>query len=179
MKRILSVIVLGAGLLLAGNASAQMKAAYISVDNMVSIMPETAKIDTLLERYQTDSINPQYAQIVSLYQYKDSVYKDSLHPAPAAVKKQIEQELPTLIYQIQNWQQIVNQALEAKQNELLAPIYRKVYDAIKAVAKEKGYTHVFTKEAFLVAPDADDLITAVAAKLKVAIPKNNTQGAVK
>lgn len=159
-----------AGLLLAGTASAQMKAGYISVDNMVSIMPETAKIDTLLDRYQSDSINPQYAQIVSLYQYKDSVYRDSLK-TPSAVRKQIEQELPSLIYQIQNWQQIVNQALEAKQNELLAPIYRRVYDAIKLVAKEKGYTHVFSKEAFLVAPDGDDMIAAVAAKLKVAIPK--------
>lgn len=164
---------LTAGLFMASSAGAQMKAGYISVDNMVSLMPETSKIDSLLERYQNDSINPQYAQIVSLYQYKDSVYRDSVK-TPPAVRKQIEQELPSLIYQIQNWQQIVNQAMESKQNELLAPIYRKVYDAIKLVAKEKGYTHVFSKEAFLVAPDGDDMIAAVAAKLKVALPKPNT-----
>jgi outer membrane protein len=175
MKKFLTVFAFAMGLLLAGNAGAQMKAGYISVDNMVGIMPETAKIDSLLERYQADSINPQYAQIVSLYQYKDSVYRDSIK-TPPAVRKQIEQELPTLIYQIQNWQQIVNQAVEAKQNELLAPIYRKVYDAIKLVAKEKGYTHVFSKEAFLVAPDGDDMIAAVAAKLKVAIPKATPAG---
>ena len=156
-------------------AGAQTKLGYISVDNMVGLMPETAKLDSLLERYQADSINPQYAQIVSLYQYKDSVYRDSLK-TPPAVRKQIEQELHTLIYQIQNWQQIVNQANEAKQNELLAPIYKKVYDAIKLVAKEKGYTHVFNKEAFLVAPDGDDMITAVAAKLKVPIPKGTPTG---
>jgi outer membrane protein len=136
---------------------------------MVQLMPETAKLDSLLERYQADSINPQYAQIVSLYQYKDSVYRDSLK-TPPAVRKQIEQELPTLIYPIQNWQTIVNQAIEAKQNELLAPLYRKVYDAIKAVAKEKGYTHVLNKEALLVAPEGDDMIVLVAAKLKVKLP---------
>ena len=175
MKKFLTVFALVTGLLSAGNAGAQMKAGYISVDNMVGIMPETAKLDSMLERYQNDSINPQYAQIVSLYQYKDSVYRDSLK-TPPAVRKQIEQELPTLIYQIQNWQDIVKQAMDAKQNEFLAPIYRKVYDAIKLVAKEKGYTHVFTKEAFLVAPDADDMISAVAAKLKVAIPKATPVG---
>ena len=169
MKRILTVIAVVAALSFSTTAGAQ-KMGYISVDNMVGLMPETTKIDSLLERFQTDSINPQYAQIVSLYQYKDSVYRDSLK-TPAAVRKQIEQELPTLIYQIQNWQQIVNQATENKQNELLAPIYKKVYDAIKLVAKEKGYTHVFNKEAFLIAPDGDDMITAVAAKLKVTIPK--------
>ena len=171
MKKILTVVLVAAGLLAAGSSDAQMKVGYIRIDDMVQLMPETAKIDSLLERYQADSINPQYAQIVTLYQYKDSVYKDSVHPAPPAVKKQIEQELPTLIYQIQNWQQIVNQALQSKQDELLAPIYRKVYDAIKLVAKEKGYTHVMSKEALLVAPDGDDMLAAVAAKLKVTIPK--------
>lgn len=170
MKKFLSLMIVSAGFLFATEASAQIKIGYIKMDDMVSLMPETARLDSLLERYQADSINPQYSQIVSLYQYKDSVYRDSLK-TPSAVRKQIEQELPTLIYQIQNWQQIVNQALEAKQNELLAPIYRKVYDAIKAVAKEKGYTHVVSKEALLIAPDGDDMIAAVAAKLKVTIPK--------
>ena len=176
MKKFLSLVVLGSVMLLAADAGAQnMKIGYIKIDDMVSLMPETGRIDSLLERYQQDSINPQYAQIVSLYQYKDSVYRDSLK-TPAVVRKQIEQELPSLIYQIQNWQQIVNQAMEAKQNEFLAPIYRKVYDAIKAVAKEKGYTHVVSKEALLIAPDGDDMIAAVAAKLKVTIPKNTTGG---
>jgi outer membrane protein len=170
MKKIFSVAVLAIALLVAGDTNAQTKIGYISIDNMVRIMPQTSKIDSLLERYQADSINPQYAQIVSLYQYKDSVYRDSLK-TPVAVRKQIEQELPTLIYQIQNWQTIVNQAMEARQNELLAPIYNKVYDAIKLVAKEKGYTHVINKESLLVAPDGDDMITAVAAKLKVTLPK--------
>lgn len=170
MKKFFTVLTLAAGLLLAESATAQSKFGYISVDNVVGLMPETGKLDSLLERYQADSINPQYAQIVSLYQYKDSVYRDSVK-TPPAVRKQIEQELPTLIYQIQNWQQIVNQAIEAKQNELLAPIYRKVYDAIKLVAKEKGYTHILTKESLLVAPEADDIILLVAAKLKISVPK--------
>jgi outer membrane protein len=169
MKKIFTVVIVAAGLLFAANVNAQSKIGYISVETMVRIMPETAKLDSLLERYQADSINPQYAQIVSLYQYKDSVYRDSLK-TPAAVRKQIEQELPTLIYQIQNWQQIVNQALESKQNELLEPIYKKVYDAIRAVAKEKGYVHIMNKEALLVAPEADDIIVLVANKLKVKLP---------
>lgn len=175
MKKFLTAVVLATGLLFANNANAQMKIGYIRIDDMVSIMPETAKIDSLLERYQADSINPKYAQIVALYQYKDSVYRDSLK-TPSIVRKQIEEELPSLIYQIQNWQQIVNQALETRQNEFLAPIYKKVYDAIKLVAKEKGYTHVLTKEALLVAPDGDDMIAAVAAKLKVPIPKPGAGG---
>jgi len=175
MKKFLTAVVVAASLLMGGQANAQMKIGYIKIDDMVAIMPETQRIDSLLERFQTDSINPKYAQIVSLYQYKDSVYRDSLK-TPPAVRKQIEEELPGLIYQIQNWQQLVNQAMENKQNEYLAPIYRKVYEAIRVVAKEKGYTHVLSKEALLIAPDADDMIALVAAKLKVPLPKPNAGG---
>jgi outer membrane protein len=171
MKKFLSVIVLASGLFFANSAAAQVKIGYIRIDDLVGLMPETAKLDSLLDRYQADSINPQYAQIIATYQYKDSIYKDTLHPAPAAVKKQIEQELPQYLYQIQNWQQLVNQALQAKQDELLAPIYKKVYDAVKLVAKEKGYSHVVSKEALLVAPDQDDISLLVATKLKLNIPK--------
>jgi len=170
MKKFFIVFAVVAGLLYSGSVGAQTKIGYISVDYVVSLIPETAKLDSLLSRYQADSVNQQYAQIVSLYQYKDSVYRDSIHKAPPAVLKQIEQELPGLVYQIQNWQSIAQQLTENKQNELLAPIYRKVYDAIKVVAKEKGYTHVFNKEAFLVAPDGDDMLILVAAKLKVKVP---------
>jgi outer membrane protein len=171
MKKFLSVIVLASGLFFANSAAAQVKIGYIRIDDLVGLMPETAKLDSLLDRYQADSINPQYAQIIATYQYKDSIYKDTLHPAPTAVKKQIEQELPQYLYQIQNWQQLVNQALQAKQDELLAPIYKKVYDAVKLVAKEKGYSHVVSKEALLVAPDQDDISLLVATKLKLNIPK--------
>ena len=158
-----------AGLLCAGTADAQTKIGYISVDNMVGLMPEVSKIDSLLTRYQIDSLNPEYASLLSRYQFKDSVYRDSVK-TPSAVRKEIEKELPTMVYQLQNWDKIVDQATQNKQNELLEPIYRKVYDAIKLVAKEKGYSHVFNKEAFLVAPEGDDMIAAVAAKLKIKLP---------
>jgi len=174
MKKFFTVCAVAVSVLYSIDANAQTKIGYVSVDYVVSLIPETAKLDSIISRYQADSVNQQYAQIVSLYQYKDSVYRDSIHKAPPAVLKQIEQELPGLVYQIQNWQSISQQLTENKQNELLAPIYRKVYDAIKAVAKEKGYSHVFNKEAFLVAPEGDDMLLLVAAKLKLKVPPAQT-----
>ena len=170
MKNVVVILAMVGLLGVAGTASAQTKIGYISVENVLSLMPEVSKFDSILSRYQADSINPQYASLIQTYQYKDSMYKDTLKPPPPAVKKQLEEELPQLINTIQNWQQIVNQAMEAKQNELLAPLYRKIYDAIRAVAKEKGYTHVLNKDSLLVAPDADDMVAAVAAKLKLSLP---------
>ncbi|HNU89285.1 MAG TPA: OmpH family outer membrane protein, partial [Ferruginibacter sp.] len=65
----------------------------------------------------------------------------------------------------------------------IAPVREKAMDAIKAVAKEKGYSYVIDEStnAILVAPPGDDLLPAVKAKLgikdapaaKPATPKNN------
>lgn len=168
----LKALVVAACFLVAGNvAMAQTKIAYISVDQVVALMPATAKIDSLLGQYRADSIQPEYTRLIVNYQFKDSVYRDSVR-TPKAVRDEVAKELPGYIYQIQNWSQIEQQALEAKQNEYLAPIYRQVYDAIKAIAKEKGYTHVMSREAFIVMPDADNLFTAVTQRLKLKVPPN-------
>ena len=168
MKK-LKVLAIVVSLLVTGSAMAQTKFGYIRVDDVVALMPATAKLDSLLEKYQTDSIQPEYARLITDYQWNDSIYRDSLR-TPPSVRGEIAKKLPGYIYQIQNWQQISQQALEAKQNQLLAPIYTEVYAAIKAVAKEKGYTHVLNKEAFLVAPEGDDMIVLVATKLKLKLP---------
>ena len=176
MKK-LKLFTLALSLLIGAGAGAQMKAAFISIDNMVALMPETGKIDSLLDRYQADSLQPRYNYTLSEYLRKDSIVsgKDSAK-TPVSVRAKIRQEMQNDVYELQNWQAIVQQAQESKQNQLLAPIYKEVFAAVQQVAKEKGYTHVFNKEALLVAPDADDIITHVAQKLKVKVPPQLLQG---
>ena len=154
----------------AGTVMAQ-KSGYIRVDAIVSLMPETAKLDSLLRKYQADSLNPQFAYMVQEYNRKDSIAngKDSLK-TPSSVRQQIRQELEQLAYSIQNWQQLQQQYLQGKQQELLEPIYRKVDGAIQAVAKEGNYAYVFNSEALLVMPPGDDLLPLVAKKLNLKLP---------
>lgn len=151
-------------------ASAQ-KSGYISIDQVVSLMPEVKKIDSLLQKYQADSLNPQFTYMLGEYNRKDSMVntKDSVKYA-ATVRSQVRQELEGLAYQLQNWQTIVQNALQAKQNDLLEPIYVKAMNALNAVAKESGYAYVYNKEALLVAPPGDDLLPLVAKKLNLKLP---------
>lgn len=155
--------------LTSGSAMAQ-KTGYISVDQVVSQMPETKKLDSLLRKFQADSLNPQFSYMVSEYNRKDSMVstKDSAKLS-AAVKAQIRQELEGYAYQIQNWQAIVQQQLQGKQQQLLEPIYRKVETAIQTAAKENGYAYVLNREALLVMPPADDLFPVVAKKLNLKV----------
>ena len=85
------------------------------------------------------------------------MYRDSLK-TPASVRKTLETELQNLIYQIQNWDNIKQQVIQNKQEQLLRPIYDKAYKAIQDVAKEKGYGYVYAKESLLVAPPGDDIL---------------------
>jgi outer membrane protein len=163
--------------IIGGSANSQMKVGYISITDMVSLMPETAKIDTLLNKYQTDSLQPEYSYTLSEYLRKDSMVNGSdSEKVPPTVRATVREELQELGYKLQNWQAYAQQLTENKQQVLLAPIYRKVIDAIKQVAKEKGYTHVFNKESFIVAPEGDDMILLVAEKLKVKLPPQLQQG---
>ena len=170
MNKIKVFVVAAIIMLTAGSAMAQ-KTGYIRVDDVVMLMPEVSKLDTAMQRYQADSLNPQFSYMVSEYNRKDSLIngKDSLK-TPASVRAQVRQELEGLAYQIQNWQNIAQNAMQNKQQELLEPIYRKAISAIQQVAKENGYGYVYTKEALLVAPPADDLLPLVAKKLNLKLP---------
>jgi outer membrane protein len=154
----------------AGSASAQ-KTGYISLDNLVALMPEVGKIDTLLKKYQADSINGEFASIIQEYNYKDSLLnKTDTTKMPVALRKQYRTDLEGIAYQVQNWQAISQNAMQGKQNELLEPVYRKAMAALNQVAKEKGYTFVYNQEVLLVAPPADDLLPMVAQKLNIKLP---------
>lgn len=174
MKKIISVAILALGLLTATTSKAQ-KIGYIRIDDMVQLMPEAAKIDTALSKYQADSLNGTLNNIVQEYQYKDSMLtKVDTSKTPKPVLNQLRNDVNVLAYQIQNWQTLAGQAYQAKEQQMYAPIYEKVINTIRAVAKEKGYTYVLSKDVFLVAPDGDDILPVVAAKLGVKIP-NSTQ----
>jgi outer membrane protein len=168
MKK-LKVLAVAFSLLVTGGSMAQVKIAYLDAETLLYMMPETAKADSIVQQYRVDTIQPEYTSLLTNYKFQDSIYRDTQN-VPKAVRDQAAKQLPSYIYQIQNWDQIVQQAVEAKQNELLGPVYKRLNDAINAVAKEKGYTFVLSRNAVLVAPDADNIIALVAKKLNLTLP---------
>lgn len=163
----------------AGNVQAQgQKSAYINMDQMLSIMPEVGKIDTLLKKFQTDSLNTEFAGLIQDYNYRDSMLnKTDTTKMPPAVKREHRQQLEQIAYQVQNWQQISQNVMQSKQQELLAPVYQKIYAAINQVAKESGYGYVYKEEALILAPPADNLLPLVAKKLNVKLPTQDNGAA--
>lgn len=161
-----------------GTVNAQQKAGYFNIETMISLMPEVGRIDTLLQRFQTDSLNAEFASLVQDFQYKDSLLtKTDTNKIPPATRRQYRRDLEGTTYQVQNWQQISQNVMQNKQQELLAPVYQKVYAALNQVAKENNYGFVYREEALLVAPPGDNLLPLVARKLNVKLPTNPNQPA--
>lgn len=166
-----------AAVIVAGSSVQAQKSGYISVEQVVSLMPEISKIDTALQKFQSDSLNTEFASLIQEYNYKDSILtKTDTTKIPAPVKRQHRQDLEQIAYQVQNWQQISQNVMQSKQQQLLAPVYQKVMKAINDVAKENGYGFVYNQEVLLVAPPSDNLLPLVARKLNVKLPTNANQG---
>ena len=176
MKK-LKVFVVAVCLIIAANEATAQKIGYIDLETVISVMPEAGKIDTLLQMYQQDSVNSQFKMVMEDYTYKDSLLnKADTSKMPSGVKQQIRHELNGLISTIQNWQGLAERAMQAKQAQLVQPLYKKAYAALQAAAKEGGYTQVVTRDAFLIAPTADDLFPAVAKKLGIKLPPQYKPG---
>lgn len=165
------VLLIAAAFLFSSSAVMAQKTGYIDVNTVIQIMPDAARIDSMMERFQQDSLGKQFESLVRDYKYRDSILssKDTL-TMPASVKLQHQQTLQNVAYQIQNWQSISQQYYQAKQNQYLEPVYRKVMSAVQAVAKEKGYSYVYDKAVLIIGPTADDLLPAVAQRLNIKVP---------
>lgn len=165
------LFLIAAFLVFSSSAAMAQKTGYIDVNVVIQIMPDAAKIDSLMNKFQADSLSEEFATLVRDYKYRDSILgsKDTL-TMPASVKAQHQQTLQNVAYQINNWQTISQQYYQTKQNQYLEPVYRKVMKAIQDVAKEKGYTYIYDKSVLIVGPTGDDLLPAVAQKLNIKIP---------
>lgn len=176
MKKVFSFIAITSVLFLFGSvAKAQNKFGHASIEDVVSIMPDIKKADSILQKFRQDSLDNTLPFYVSEYKRKDSIAKS---PAtPAAIKQTVEQEANQYLSIIQNWDQFRQAEMQRKQQEILNPYFTKAFELINTVAKESGYTWVFKQDALLVAPHTDDLLPLIAKKLGVKLPPANTPAA--
>jgi len=149
--------------------NAQTKIGYISTEELVSIMPETAKADSNLQQYRTALIQNAQEKQSSLETAIEKFNKDS-STMTISVKDVKRGELQKMLNDLQSEDQRIQQQLQQRQQELIAPINKKAFDAIQAVAKENGYSYIFEKGALLVAPPGEDVLPLVAKKLNVKVP---------
>lgn len=178
MKKLLFVCVaFAASLLFTNTASAQaVKIGYFDEETILYALPEYGKVDTLLNIYRTDSIGADYQFRYAEYQRADSAYRKDSATMPASLRGVREKELLEKRYYLVNWQQISQEMMQNKMNQLLAPLRQKIAVALKAIVAENKYTLVMNESAlipdfYVQKPLADNLTLRVALRLKIPVPK--------
>ncbi|MFT3681992.1 MAG: OmpH family outer membrane protein [Ferruginibacter sp.] len=151
---------------LVGTANAQGKIGYISTEELIGSMPEAEKANTSLQEYQ-GSLQEQGTEYLKEYLEKDSVFRADSAKYSAAVKELKIKDLNELGQKVQGWNQTMQQLMQQKTQELLAPMRTKAYETIKTVAKESGYAYILDAQAILVGPPGDDILPLVKKKLGI------------
>ena len=179
MKKFFTVVLFASGLMMAATqVKAQGKFGYISSQELISIMPETRKADSALTEFRTALIQSATDKQNAFYAAIDKFNKDSATYSET-VKSVKRADLAKMSNDLAGEEERIQEALQAKRNELITPINKKAYDAIQAVAKEGTFTYVFEKEAILVAPPGEDILPLVAKKLNIKMPTAPAGGAPK
>jgi len=164
MKKLIVAAVMALGIF---NASAQnTKIGYISLDELIGVMPEAEKADGELKEYQA-SLAQQGQDMMKELGDKDSLFvRDSakLSPSMREIKRN---ELISLYQKVQGWNQQAQDMYQQKLQEKVAPLRDKAMQTVKAVAKENGYTYVLDANSVMVGPPGDDLIELVKKKLGI------------
>ncbi len=169
MKNFFCFAILVAGLsIVAGRAAAQNKIGYISLQELITAMPEFKKANDDMADQQK-ALQGQATDMQAEFSRKDSIMNvDSLKWTPA-MRDIKRKELNELYLKIVNFNQQAQQILAQKEQQLLAPIQQKAVQTTQAVAKENGYAYILSKEQLIAFPATDDLLPLVAKKLNLTI----------
>ena len=152
--------------------SAQSKSGYISIDEVVQLMPEYKK--SMADIAQFDSaLQINYGETLKELNRQDSIFKADSVKMGNAVKIANKEKMKKLLVELQGFEQSYQQQMQQKQEELMAPVAQKANQLISEVAKANGYAYVFRKEALIVSPEGDDILPLVKKKLgaSAGVPK--------
>jgi outer membrane protein len=163
MKKLFLAGVMALGIF---SASAQNKIGYISLDELIGVMPEAGKADAELKDYQA-SLGQQGQDMMKDLSAKDSLFvRDSAKLSPS-MKEIKRNELIALYQRVQGWQQQAQDLYQQKAQEKIVPLRTKAMEAIRQVAKENGYAYILDVNSVIVAPPGDDVIGLVKKKMGI------------
>jgi len=177
MKNLLKIGVVALGMFLTiGTINAQQKFGHINSADLLQSMPEMKTADATFQTFakakQTslELMGAERQKLVTTYEEK---YK-TLSEANRAT---LEKELTTLGASIQDLerritdeQEKAQEEMTTKRSEIYQPVFKKAEDAVKAVAKEKGFTYVFdvSQPGVVYFDGGIDMLNDVKAKLGIA-----------
>ena len=143
-----------------------LKIGYTNVEYILLQLPESKQIESELKTHSTQLEN-QLKGKYNEYEAKLQAYEKGAATMDKTIREDKEKELMNLNNSIQEFQRNAQMSLQQKEKSLVDPVITKIDKAIKDVAKENGYTYVFSNQALLAGPEDGDISPLVLKKLGV------------
>jgi len=148
------------------------KYGHLNFGNLIELMPETEAADAELETFQADLI-AEGRKMAETFQEEYGAFVTAVQGGEVPPKEQQakQQELQNKQQQIVAFEQELVQKVQAKRQELLAPIVERAEKVIAEVAKENGYVMIFDTSSFnaiLFAEAAEDIMPTIKARMGIA-----------
>ncbi|NPA35588.1 MAG: OmpH family outer membrane protein [Chlorobi bacterium] len=168
--KLIKIFILTILVTLAGKATAQeLKFGHINIQQLVAELPEKQAADAQLHaeaqklqdqlKVMSEDLDKKYADYLA--------QRDSL---PDLIRATKEKEIQDLDTRIKQYNQMAQQTLAQKEQQLLQPIIQKVQKAITEVGQEQGLIYIFDISSQVVVYHSDksiDCAPLVKAKLGV------------
>lgn len=144
--------------------NAQNKTGYVSIDEVVQLMPDYKKATAEMAQFDS-ALQINYGETLKELNRQDSLFKVDSVKMTMATKTAKKEQMKKLLVELQGYEQNYQQQMQQKQEELMAPVAQKANQLIADVAKANGYSYVFRKEALVVSPEGDDILPLIKKKL--------------
>ena len=168
-KAALPVLMVLLSVCMSERLQAQAKIGYISIQELVTQMPEFKKASTDLDEYEKALIQ-QGQDHQAEWRRQDSLFNADSAKWNPSVKEVKRRELNTIYLKVINYNQEAQQMMQARERELLAPIQQKAVQTTQVVAKENGFSYILSKEQLISYPPGDDVLNLVLKKLGITPP---------
>lgn len=154
---------------------AQSKIAHINVQTLLTEMPEMQAIQAELQKLEqtytadiTASIKELQAKSKAVQDEVSTLTDEQIKARRAEFDKKAE-ELDNMQSNINEAQKAAYQDLQQKRQEKMAPLYKKVQDAIESVATKLGYDYVLdaTQGGGIIVAKGKDLLPDVKKELGI------------
>lgn len=141
MKKAIKLTLAAALLLSASSLSAQ-KLGRINSQEILLAMPESKEMETNMQAFVKD-LQDNLETIAVEFNQKYLDFQKNVESYSDSVRQLKSKELQELQNRREEFEQIAQQDIQKKQQELMTPIIEKAKAAIDKVAKENGYLVVF------------------------------------
>ncbi|CAM1356809.1 MULTISPECIES: OmpH family outer membrane protein [Tenacibaculum] len=151
-----------------GLASAQTKVGTVNSDLIIGKMPQMKSVIKRLENYSKE-LDSSFQLKAKTYQSKIEAFKKVEKTITDNDRKTKIQELAAIEQDMAKFRKNGSTMMQLRRDEYMRPLYRKLNEIVKEVAKANGYSQVLTTNGneFAYIDDRYDITKLVLSKLGI------------